>query len=245
VLAFAAEQRLVEAAQVGALLQTSTGAAARRLRALASVGLLESDRRLAEKPTWYRIRPPGLRLIESTLPSPRRADLDTHHHDVGLGWLWIAARQGAFGRLRGVVSERRMRSHDGTADGGLDPFGMRLPGAGPRGRERLHYPDLLLETSTGHRIALELELTSKNRARREEILRGYMFSKLEAVIYLVEKPAVGKAISSSARRLGISDLVHVQRISFADPGTGRAAGRAAERAPRQAERPRPSREPGR
>ncbi len=230
VLEFAAEHRLVGAAHVGVLLGVRTQTAAARLNALTTTGMLESDHRLHGEPSWYRIRPPGLRMVASSLPAPRRADLDTHRHDVGVAWLWLAAGRGAFGALDQVVSERRMRSHDGTPEGRERPFGVRLGGLGPHGRDRLHYPDLLLETATGHRVALELELTSKGRTRREEILGAYAADgRVEAVMYLVDKPAVGRAISRSAARLGISDRVHVQRVSFEDPLEAVGAQRALER----------------
>ena len=132
VLAFAAEHRLVQAAHVGVLLGIKTTTAAARLNALATTGLLESDHRLHGQPSWYRIRPPGLRMIASGLPPPRRADLDAHRHDVGVAWLWLAAHER---HLRGpdrIVSERRMRSHDGTAEGREQPFGVRLGGARAR-----------------------------------------------------------------------------------------------------------------
>jgi hypothetical protein len=230
VLAFAAEHRLVEAAHVGVLLGVKADTAGARLRALTTTGMLEGDNRLYGQPTWYRIRPPGLRMIASSLSPPRRADLDAHRHDVGVAWLWLAAQGGAFGSLDQVISERRMRSRDGTPEGRDRPFGVRLGGLGPHGHDRLHYPDLLLETSTGHRVALELELTSKGRTRREEILGAYAAdARVEAVVYLVDKPAVGRAISRSAARLGISDRVHVQRVSFDDPLAAKGPQRAPER----------------
>jgi hypothetical protein len=236
VLAFAAEHRLVHAAHVGVLLGVTADTAGARLRALATTGMLEGDHRLHAQPTWDRIRPPGLRMIASSLPPPRRADLDAHRHDVGVAWLWLAARRGAFGSVDQIVSERRMRSHDGTAEGRGRPFGVRLGGFGPHGHDRLHYPDLLLETSTGHRVALELELTSKGRTRREHILGAYAGdARVEAVVYLVDKPAVGRAISHSAARLGISDRVHIQRVSFDDPLAEKGPQRASERT-RRAER---------
>jgi hypothetical protein len=133
ILAFAAEHRLIEAAQVGVLLGTSTAAAARRLGALQGDELVEGARRLTEAPRWFRILPRGLGKIDSDLGTPTPAALDPHRHDVGAGWLWLAAQRGAFGPLDRIVSERRMRSHDATAGGRLDPFGMRSPAGDPPG----------------------------------------------------------------------------------------------------------------
>ncbi len=103
---------------------------------------------------------------------------------------------------------------------------MRIPGAGAGGRERLHYPDLLVRTTTGHTIAIELELSSKPRTRREGILGAYGAEpRIDAVVYLSDKPAIQRAVQASARRLGISSLVHVQRCvwgaSARVPGSAR------------------------
>jgi hypothetical protein len=112
-------------------------------------------------------------------------------------------------------------------------------GQARRGRERTGYPDLLLIDRDGHRIAVELELSAKDRPRREKILAGYAAdARIDAILYLVDRPAIGAAISASARRYGMSDLVHVQAVRWgkdAPPVMGdRAATRAAGRAPTRA-----------
>jgi hypothetical protein len=213
----------VLASHVAALLGVSRRTAGERLSALRSAGLL-SARHGPYRHDCHQITTPGLRLIASRLPRPR-FDIATYWHDVGIAWLWLAARRGAFGALTDVVSERRMRSSDG-ADPSAEPFGVRLGGYGAGGRARLHYPDLLLRTDDGHRIAIELELTGKPRARRESILSGYgVERRIDAVVYLVDNPAVARAVSASARRLGLESLVHVQRFEW-DPAV-RPAGRSA------------------
>lgn len=237
VLAFAAEHRLVLAAHVRALLGVSDRAASSRLRALKTAGYLRYARKLVG-PGCYQINRAGLAVLDSGLPRPRDIDLATYRHDVGLAWLWLAAQRGAFGRVDRVVSEREMRSHDGRRDGRADPLGVRLPGVGPRGGDRRHYPDLVLETATGHRVAIELELTTKPRRRRNEILGGYAIdSRIDAVLYLAETTRAMRAIERSAAELGISSLIHVQRVSFtpgsgaerAEPGVERSAPRARRR----------------
>jgi hypothetical protein len=213
-LEFIAEHRLVLAAHVEALLAVSPGAAGARLRALSAAGMLTHERLLHRRPGHYQITGTGLALIRSDLPRPR-IDLRCYEHDIGAAWLWLAAHRGAFGALREVLAERQLRSLDGRADGRARPYGVRLGGVGPRGQERLHYPDLLLTTATGHRIALELELSTKGRSRREKILAGYGADpRIDAVVYLVQErnPQLRRAIRASAARLGISDRVHVQRV---------------------------------
>jgi hypothetical protein len=232
-LAFAAEHKLVLAAQAEALLGTSLAAAARRLRELRTGGVLVSDRPFDEQPPCFQVTRQGLGVIESRLPAPRSVDRAGYRHDVGVGWLWLAARAGVWGEMREVVSERSMRSRDGKSSG-AERFGVRLGGLGPGGRERLHYPDLLLVDPNGHRIAVELELSSKDRRRVEGILAGYAADpRIAAVLYLVDRPSVGRSIEASARALGISDLVHVQRARWGRDAPPAAAARAHQRARRQ------------
>jgi hypothetical protein len=187
-------------------------------------------RRELSGPGCYLIDRLGLRAIASDLPRPRDLDLATYRHDVGLAWLWLAAHAGTFGALDEVISERRMRSHDGRRQPWVEPLGVRLGGVGPRGGECRHYPDLLLIKTSGERVAVELELTTKARRRREEILGGYAVEpRIDAVLYLVDKRRVGHAIAASARAVGIAPMVHVRRLSV-DPATIRL-GRESPRRP--------------
>lgn len=229
-LAFAAEHRLILAAHAQALLGVSARTANRRLGRLVGDGYLRTDRPRGCR-RCYQIDRAGLDIVASELSRPHEVDLATHDHDIGLAWLWLAAGRGVFGETRAIVSERQMRSADRRAERFAEPYGVRVAGAGPRGGERRHYPDLLLETGTGHRVAVELELTTKTPQRREEILGAYAIdARFAAVLYLVDRRTVGQAIERSAAKLGISDLIHVQRVTFG-PGSGAIArGRTAERA---------------
>jgi hypothetical protein len=235
-LAFVAEHRLVLIGHVASLLGVSAAAAYARLAALCKQGSLKHDRVFEHGPGHYRITRPGLAVIDSGLPPPR-VDLRAYQHDVGVAWLWLAARSGAFGPLQGVISERHMRSHDGARDRlnpnrGGDPLGVRLGGFGPGGRERLHYPDLLLVDPHGNRVAVELELTGKSLRRREQILGGYAASRqVAAVVYLVIDPAVGRRVQASAERLGIADMVHVRPAQWGATQVARAGGAGRRRAP--------------
>jgi hypothetical protein len=239
-LAFIAEHRLVLPAHVAMLLGTSTESATARLRKLAKAGFVREEDVFRNQPPWRQITRRGLAAIGCDLPAPRR-DLRSYEHDVGLAWLWLAARAGTFGPLDAVIGERRLRSHDGSLK--LDPrppdpsepLGVRLGGAGPHGRERLHYPDLLLQTADGRRIALELELSPKGRVRLETILGGYGSDpRIDGVVYFVERPAVARSIQDAARRLGVSHLVHVQRVRSTGSRPSAARTRGVERAPETA-----------
>jgi hypothetical protein len=228
-LAFAAEHRLVLGQHIEVLLGVSERVALGRLRALTQAGFLARRAVFERGPTWYQIRRPGLAVIGSSLPRPRK-DLRSYDHDVGVAWLWLAARDGAFGRLEEVLGERRMRSGDAGRDPRAEPSGVRRVGVGPRGGERLHYPDLLLRTADGRRLALELELSPKGRTRLETILSGYAADqRIDGVVYLVESRTLARKIASAARRVGVADLVFIQPVSRPDPARTTATSRVAER----------------
>lgn len=224
-LEFVSEHRLVVPDHVAALLDCPRRTVSERLHALAESGYLREEWVFAGQPPSLLITRKGLNVIGSGLPTPRM-DLRAYTHDIGVAWLWLAAHSGSFGALHDVYGERRLRSHDAAPDREDEPLAVRLGGPGPRGRARLHYPDLVLVASDGRRIALELELSWKSRKRREDILTGYAFDRrIDAVVYFVEDRRLGRAILDSARRLGISERVHVQpvRVTAAAPGLGPAA----------------------
>jgi hypothetical protein len=238
-LSFVAQHRFVLAGHVGVLLGISGDASSARLRALGRAGMLADERFFHRQPRCWWITPRGLAVIDSPLPPPR-VDLRAYRHDVGLAWVALAAERGAFGQLKEVVSERWMRSRDGVAaraspdfGRGHEPFGVRLGGPGPAGGTRLHYPDLLLVSPGQRRIAVELELTSKETTRRERILAGYgADSRIDAVLYLVDRPAAARALETSAARLGIASMVHVQRVRWSvgrEAGSGLASARLRSR----------------
>lgn len=237
VLEFAAEHRVVISEHVAALLDRPSRAASARLHALSRAGYLRDAWVFDGRPPAFLISRKGLNVIGSTLPTPR-LDLREYTHDIGVAWLWLAARSGSFGAVDSIYGERRIRSRDAAGDRDDQPLAVRLGGFGPRGRERLHYPDLLLIAPNGRRIALELELSRKGRSRREDILTGYAFdNRVDRVLYFVEDRRLGRSIQDSARRLGLSARVHVQPVWVTDRaqphapvGTGRVRVRPRRRA---------------
>jgi len=212
VLGFVAEHRLVLSDHVAALLNRSRRTASARLHALTGPGYLREVRVFDRHPPSFLITRTGLNVIGSTLPTPRM-DLRGYTHDVGLAWLWLAARCGSFGGVTSIYTERRLRSRDAATNQDQRPLAIRLGGFGGDGRGRLHYPDLLLIATDGRRIALELELSWKSRGRREDILTAYAFdNRVASVVYFVEDRRLGRSIADSARRLGMSGRVHVQPV---------------------------------
>lgn len=231
-LAFIGEHRFVLPAQAGALLGTDEEVARTRLRELTDAGYLIEEPVLAGQPVAYRSTRRGLDVVGSEL-RPLPISLTNYRHDVGAAWLWLAARNGAFGPAREVLAERVMRSRDARRRD--DPFGVRLGGVGRDGRERLHYPDLLVVDNRGRKLAIELEITSKAPSAREKILAGYAGDpRIARVVYVVHAPRVARALSASVSRLGISWLVTINRLhspdrSHAAPVHSRAIARGDDR----------------
>ena len=241
VLSFLAEQRLALADQVQALVGTSPAATNTRLRALAAARFLTYRRIFHGQPACCQVTRKGLAAIGSRLPPPR-LDLACYRHDVGAAWLWLAAGRGAFGALRETLGERRMRSHDRTVQWPGEPYGVRVGGFGRDGRERLHYPDLLLIARDGGRTALELELTAKGATRRERIMGGYAADgRIDRLLYLVEnnRPgrAIGRSLEDAARDVGIGERLtirHVRPLAGAPLDAGRAVSPRARELPEAA-----------
>jgi hypothetical protein len=235
ILEFVSEHPFVLARHVAALLGITSSAAARRLLALNKGGYLISGESLKREPLLYQATGRALRAIGSDLSPPPKQKLGFYRHEAGLVWLALGAERGQFGPVTEVISERRMRSQDGRSARHEEQFGVRLGGPGRDGRDRLHYPDLLMATPTGHRVAFELELTSKGRRRRERILTGYLLDRrIDAVVYLTDHPARRRALQESVRRLGLEDRVRVETVKLGHRGPGRAPVRSAQRRPTRA-----------
>ena len=115
-----AEHRLVLESQVAELLGASAPAVRARLRALSAARCASFRRIFDKQPACCQITRKGLAMIGSKLPPPR-LNLAFYRHDVGVAWLWLAARRGAFGPLRDVLGERRLRSHDGVIERAAEP----------------------------------------------------------------------------------------------------------------------------
>ena len=113
-LRFAGEHRFVVSAHVRALLRLTADAADGRLGELCDAGLIAERTVFAGFPATYRSTRKGLDAVASSLRAPT-IDVGRYDHEVGAAWLWLAARNGAFGPMREVIGERRLRSRDGSA----------------------------------------------------------------------------------------------------------------------------------
>jgi hypothetical protein len=214
-LRFAAAHRFVLAGQVEVWLAAHEVVAYRRLKGLVRAGLLIYERLFHARPGCYRVSTSGLAVIESPLPRPT-IDLRTYRHDVGVVWLWLAARRSDLGGRAQAVSEREMRSHDQRHDHRGGSFAIPLGGYAPSGKPRVHFPDVVLVDEDGARTAFELELTLKSRSRLEAILAGYGAERrIERVLYLTDSDPVASAVSELVAMFGLDGRVRVHYLERA------------------------------
>jgi len=111
----------------------------------------------------------------------------------------------------------RCERHDaalsaGEADSVVQLFGVQLGGTEVAPPRVLHYPALLLITSEG-RVPIELALSSPGRDRLTAVMSGYAAEpNVRSLLYMTDDPRVWRLVEAEAERLGISDLIHLQRI---------------------------------
>lgn len=231
-----AEHRILTVPQVALLLGVGERTAARRLNRLARARLVRMQRIFTGTPAAAAISSAGLRALGSPLRAPQ-LNLNEYRHDVGVAWLWLAARAGGLGETATVNAERSMRAQDAAAvaRGEAVNWGIGLGLLGRHGRPERHYPDLMLVTAAGQRIAIELELTGKSARRMTRIMTAYASeARVEHVLYLAADRGIAGRVSEAARRAGIGPRVHVQllapggiagapaaRLRAAAPGHGR------------------------
>jgi hypothetical protein len=177
---------------------------------------------MRSEPDCFQITRAGLALIGSELPPP---EFDPRYrHDVGVAWMWLAARGGAWGPTERIMTEREMRSRDerrsqNSQDAGVGydsrrhqtqsgpPLGIRVP---DDDETRLHYPDLLLIRGR-RRVAIELQLAAPSPQRLGRVLSGYgADQRISVILFAVIDPNIGDAVRSTANRLKSPPVVHIQ-----------------------------------
>jgi hypothetical protein len=229
-----AEHRFLIVPQVAVLLGVAERTALNRLKALERDRLTAFHTVFQGLPWAASIQSHGLRALGSPLKAPPKLNYNEYRHDVGVGWLWLAARAGSFGELRGIATDRRMQADDLSAGaaGHAPRWGVGLGLLGSHGRPQRHYPDLMLDTVGGHRLAVELELTAKSSGRMMRIMTAYASdADVDHVLYLAANRGIAARVLESARRAGIAERVHVQLlardgIAGAEIGQMRTLGRA-------------------
>lgn len=197
--------RVVTAAQIARRFEMSLEMTRRRLRALASFGLVEKwQSQWAGSLAVYGATAAGLSVAE--LPySPGKPRTALWHHDLAV--IDVAVLLEADGAT--IVSERAMRSADVAAS----PKGARRRTALPvedsqwavrdpgsyGEKPRWHYPDLVVTDSAGL-CAYEVELTAKAPNRCRAIMHGYhAWRRYAEVWWLTGSEKVHRSLTQLAR----------------------------------------------
>ena len=146
----------------------------RRLRKLERAGLLMRERMFWRGGAVVRLTSDGVRMAGDEVGILKTVKLGTFEHDrqlVDLSLKIEAENEGSF-----FVPERRIRHELG------------LKGVGQQG----HVPDGFLVLKNGAKIAVELELTRKQKFRLSKIIRGFQSNlKLKEVWYFCAPNVVG------------------------------------------------------
>ncbi len=229
VLEFVSVFEATVAAQVARGLSQGENDVTAELGVLVDAGLARRVRVADDLAPVFRVTDAGRRQVEPRLPDLRALDLARMRHWIGTSWCWLAAKEGAFGRLRLVLSSRQMvLAERSGALAGLFPdhavraFGRRLsPGAAPV------YPDLaLVPASAGFgQVPLHLELAS---APDVEFWRRLMVSyeqdaNVEAVLVLALSQQIRDALETVAETMmgdAVKSKLAVRLISGGQIGFG-------------------------
>jgi hypothetical protein len=207
VLRFVGRHRFATVPQVARWAGRSEKKIYPRLCGLRAHDLVEFHRPLIERGVYVATRA-GLVAAGLNLP-PARVEIATFTHDRLVADLAVdLERDGAE-----VVTEREMRHTDESPDthdaGGRPRYAVTLATGGR------HYPDLMVVRPSGRHEAIEIELSPKNRARRERILAGYGRARhIETVTYHVGTAQIGDLVARSAATLGIGDLIDVRPLAM-------------------------------
>jgi hypothetical protein len=113
-----------------------------------------------------------------------------------------------------LLSDREHRAAENAAGG---PIASAIIASHQVGHKGLHRPDFALVRHRGDEIiAVEVELTLKNRARLERILRGYLRNQNVTVVRYHAAPPIAEAVRRAARAVGADAIVELAPL----PSTG-------------------------
>ena len=217
-----AEQRFLTVPQLAVLLGVGETTAMRRCRSLADARLLRVERIFHRLPAAAMITAAGLAAVGSRL-GPPALNLSEYRHDVGVGWLWLAARAGRFGEVRALFSERVLQGRDdapavaGESRAGGEPRagGIGVGIFGPDGRARRHYPDVLVALHGDGHVAVELELTAKSAPRMAAIMSAYASdARITRILYVAGSETVARGVARAAAGAEIAERVHIRLLAI-------------------------------
>ena len=105
-----------------------------------------------------------------------------------------------------VISERELRAVE-LDEGRL--IGSAKVGELPGGRPALHRPDLVLTAPQGRTVAVEVELSVKDRLRLARICRGWARARHIDAVYYLAASAPARAVQRAVDEVKAQDLISV------------------------------------
>lgn len=163
----------------------------RRLQVLRSFGLVRQVQVLAWRPALYMVSGRSLRP-------------GSYEHALALAEL-VVTREAAGSVIASDVELRRYRRGQGTLIEMLELEDLDVIVECPR------VPDAVEWMGDGGLRAYEIELSSKGRTRREEILSAYAISSYRTVTWLVPDARLAELIDGEIERMGIGGFIEVAR----------------------------------
>lgn len=182
----------------------------RRLHELAEFGLVRRHRLLYNDGGLLTATAEGLRCAGLDRLTPARISLALVPHMIASAAL--AAELEPQLHDGTLLSDREHRAAENAAG---EPIASAIIGS----HQGLHRPDFALVRRDGDEVvAVEIELTLKNRTRLERILRGYLRNQNVTVVRYHAAPPIADAVQRAARAVGADAIVELAPL----PSTGAA-----------------------
>lgn len=198
-------QGAVRAEHVMARFSIGRTAAYRRLHELVDFGLLRRHRLLYRDGGLLTATAEGLRCAGLDRLTPARISLALVPH-------MIASAAFAADLEPRLVDDQLLsdREHRAAEIAAGEPIASAIIGAPRSGHEGLHRPDFaLIKRDRGDVVAVEIELTLKNRTRLERILRGYLRNQNVSVVRYHARREIAEAVERVARAVGAEGILEL------------------------------------
>jgi hypothetical protein len=177
----------------------------RRLHELAEFGLVQRQRLLYNDGGLLTATAEGLRCAGLDRLTPARLSLALVPHMIASATL--AAELEPQLADETLLSDREHRAAESAAG---QPIASAITGSQRDGWRGLHRPDFaLVRRGSDEVIAVEVELTLKNRTRLERILRGYLRNQNVAVVRYHAAPPIADAVQRAARAVGADAILEL------------------------------------
>ncbi len=184
---------IVESRQVAKWMGVELCSGYARLRRLVRADYLLYEKIFHQKPGIYRVTPQGRRASDDSLPALRKVKIGQYNHDlliVDLDLHLIGSHSGCF------IPERRIRQAHGRQNVG----------------QRGHVSDGVWQTKECQ-IAIEVELSSKGRVRRDNIIRWYLRNfTYKKLWYFYGSDRIKRELSRVSERMNFVSLVDLKGV---------------------------------